>query len=647
MVEGTLQGGEGFRGAHGRQSVGGGLAHGKEGIFLEDPVELFEGHLVFLPGQLLDREEAADDVVLVRQLGEEHLLVGLEVDLGQDGHFRIEAHHLGSGLKGEVEVLALPGNLKGVKVDLVTDHEFDRQVEAEEGALLVGHLDLGDGEFHLPGQFVPRILHLELGVAREVDPLIEELREGPPAEFLEDLDEVLGDHGLVAVALEVGLHAFPIEILSQFGAQHVEDPGSLRIGPEAELLHGIAVARVDHGSGVLVVPEDALGAAMQSVLEVVVAQQLPGVEQRVVGREALVEPEMTPVTAGDQVAEPLVGGLMGVEAAAAAQVLAGFREEGACGQGGQAGVLHSAHHVIDGAGVVVLVPGVGNPDFLFEVGQDLDGVPEGAGQLVLLGGGHVEGDGKVAVLALHLGEVAGHEGDEVVDVGLVLEPVKGHQPGLVVLLAGEKPPVGEGLHSLGDVADHLGGELLVGIIVAGEPVLVVLGFSLGPELGVTGRVAHFGGAEVESFFRGDVVGDGDLGLGPGRHRFGKGDLEVLVRALGGLDGLRGGHLPDVQAHCIEAPLLEGPGDRLEVEDGSGGQGALLEVGSDFELEVLDVDEAIGGVAVLRRLAFVLGRQLPGVQPRHHRAVAALEKVGFVGAQGGRGYELATKHGQGD
>jgi len=36
--------------------------------------------------------------------------------------------------------------------------------------------------------------------------------------------------------------------------------------------------------------------------------------------------------------------------------------------------------------------------------------------------------------------------------------------------------------------------------------------------------------------------------------------------------------------------------------------------------------------------------LSSLQARHHRAVAALEEVGFVGVQGG---ELADKDGQGD
>ena len=113
MVKRAFEGGEGFRGAHGGEAFGSGLAHGEEGVFPEDLTEVFEGNLVLLLAQLLDGEETADHVGLVRELGEEHLLTGIEVDFGENGDLGVEAHDPGGGREGKVEVLALLGDLDG------------------------------------------------------------------------------------------------------------------------------------------------------------------------------------------------------------------------------------------------------------------------------------------------------------------------------------------------------------------------------------------------------------------------------------------------------------------------------------------------------------------------------------------------------
>ena len=68
---------------------------------------MFKGDFVLFLAQLLDGEEAADDVGLVGKLGEKHFLVGLEVNLSEHSHFRVEAHDLGCGPEGQVEVLTL------------------------------------------------------------------------------------------------------------------------------------------------------------------------------------------------------------------------------------------------------------------------------------------------------------------------------------------------------------------------------------------------------------------------------------------------------------------------------------------------------------------------------------------------------------
>ena len=63
-----------------------------------------------------------------------------------------------------------------------------------------------------------------------------------------------------------------------------------------------------------------------------------------------------------------------------------------------------------------------------------------------------------------------------------------------VLLGPHQRPVGYDRKGLGDGDDHLGGDAVVGIIVAGEPVVIVFGLALGPDghglLGIGGVWRH-------------------------------------------------------------------------------------------------------------------------------------------------------------
>jgi hypothetical protein len=79
--------------------------------------------------------------------------------------------------------------------------------------------------------------------------------------------------------------------------------------------------------------------------------------------------------------------------------------------------------------------------------------------------------------------------------------------------------------------------------------------------------------------------DRDLGFGTCRDGFGKGDLEELLGALGGLNGMARNDFLDLQVDRVEAPLLERFCDGLEVEGGGAGESARLEVGRDVELQM--------------------------------------------------------------
>ena len=133
---------------------------------------------------------------------------------------------------------------------------------------------------------------------------------------------------------------------------------------------------------------------------------VPGEEMSVVGGEALVEPDMAPVLAGHEIPEPLMGQFVRHQALAAAYVFRFQAEEGGGVQGAQAGVFHAPPVEVLDAYLVVLGPGVGNPDLLLEVFHALLGLAEGIGRLGELGGRRPERHGKVPMLLGDFPEVA-------------------------------------------------------------------------------------------------------------------------------------------------------------------------------------------------------------------------------------------------
>ena len=122
---------------------------------------------------------------------------------------------------------------------------------------------------------------------------------------------------------------------------------------------------------------------------------------------------------------------------------------------------------------------------------------------------------------------------------------------------------------------------------------VFLRFTLGPHLGVTFGVAHVRSAEVQAFGGLTVIGNFDGNGGAGGDRVGKVQEQLLPCHLTVSD--RGGvsaDIIDIQIHRIQSQGAEGLGDGREGNGDGAGDGAIFEIGSDVEGEVLDVDEAV-------------------------------------------------------
>ena len=103
----------------------------------------------------------------------------------------------------------------------------------------------------------------------------------------------------------------------------------------------------------------------------------------------------------------------------------------------------------------------------------------------------------VAVFVLQLFQVAGDQANQVVDVGLLLQPADGLEAGVVDVFP-LSHTVAEHRHVFGNVANYLGGRTFVRIIETGKPMSSFVGLALRPDMRVCLRISHLRRAEIET-----------------------------------------------------------------------------------------------------------------------------------------------------
>ena len=123
-------------------------------------------------------------------------------------------------------------------------------------------------------------------------------------------------------------------------------------------------------------------------------------------------------------------------------------------------------------------------------------------------------------------------------------------------------------------------------------------FALCPEMRITLRIPHVGGAEIESLLRLRCVFDGERDGGPrsnglGKHnlKIGLGDREVTQRLL------VASHGGDGQVDCIESQHLNGCCQNRGGNRGGAGHRLGSEVGCDVEFDVGHINLPVGRVVV--------------------------------------------------
>ncbi len=334
-------------------------------------------------------------------------------------------------------------------------------------------LRLADVEAQRVGGAVVRSGHVELRVARRVHPLAPE-----PVEVLARCLE----HGLAQVvrggvpervAHEIRVQRRPEAFRSEVVLQHPEHQRALRVDVVRSLRgERHRVPRVD-GHVLLVF-----------VVVVVLGRMLAARAQPVLPRhelgEPFVEPEVGPVFGGHVVAEPLMGEFVRDEQLQVpGPVLIGARVGQPIHQRGGAHVLHAAEEV-GHRGLRILVPGIRHPGQRRVRIDHVRGVMEQPPGVGAVGMVHVVVHRHTLPGVVDLRERADDERHEIGGRRAVFTPRHGVRG--AVANVGDEPPVGD--H---DVAAIHGRHefprfLVVGKIVGREPVVVVHGLALAPDL---------------------------------------------------------------------------------------------------------------------------------------------------------------------
>ena len=287
-----------------------------------------------------------------------------------DPSAHVEVHVVRLVAGGQGKTLAALVDLQAMTGDLAADAHLHLHRRAEhlggaaEPGLGLAHLELDEA------LVVPGPGEVEAGEARPVEPLLEEARQALSRDALADPLEVLGHRVAAGEALGVVLHRGPEGLVADHEAQQVQTHRRPGVDVGVEQVHRLAVARRDRRLEL-----DAGGVGQVDVLEGAHrspegVDTLGGLEPQAleVAGEALVQPDVGPVVAGDQVSEPLVGRLVDDQVDAVAVTAAALVGQDQGRQGGGGDVLHAAPGEVVDAGLAVFGIGVGQADGL---GQEL------------------------------------------------------------------------------------------------------------------------------------------------------------------------------------------------------------------------------------------------------------------------------------
>ena len=399
------------------------------------------------------------------------------LELAQKVMVRIEDHRLGFGVELDLDHLLGRVDSRGGALE-ATDNQPHFQRNGVDRRAIARVLCLLDIDQHFFAGVVPAPAVLQHGMARFEKPLLEKRLAVNPARVREGAAEIFPFHGRVAVLREVLLDAPKERRIAQLAAQGVQDRAALGVGVAVE--HGIGVGIHIGRDGALVAARLIKVAAHVAVYLAVVGMLAPAmlhVERLKESGKALVEPRLAPVLARHQIAKPLVGQLMGVEAGHVAKPRAKVRQ---CShsQGRGRDILHPAAKVVHRV-LGVLGPGVLHARDRGEELQHVGRVAEAGVYFVGVAPRHHIPQRHSAPLILLDIKGASHQREEVGGVGLAHLPLHGSPASLDFVT--ERQAVAHDTPVGGHGGDGLGSGHVVGVVPRHGPLPVARCLTLGPE----------------------------------------------------------------------------------------------------------------------------------------------------------------------
>ena len=381
--------------------------------------------------------------------------------------------HLGRA-RGQVKLEGVRrfGHADALVALAAVDLEANRRRELERRRLGRDRLLLGEAQRPDLPILVPLPAPLELGVARPRDPAVEQLVDVAPGRLLDGAREIPRLDRPVRVLAGVEADRPPERGVAQLVPQHVEDASALLVEVRVEQVDRLLVLPADDGT--LIAPglvQVTLGVDQQLEVGLVASLGVLAPDVLEVRREALVQPRLGPLAAGQQVAPPLVGQLVRHQALDVVIDRGPLVEQHQIGQRRRGGVLHAAEDELGDGDLTVAGVGVGDADALREEVDHLGRAPEAAARVGLASGRNevedVDAGARRAVGDLH--ERAGRQRHQVGRLRELERVVPAHA------IAGQLDPLAQ--HAVrqhevarGRRADHLGREFLDRVIDA-RPVV--------------------------------------------------------------------------------------------------------------------------------------------------------------------------------
>ena len=184
-------------------------------VVVQELFEFRDGFFVTAAGQLLEGQEASNDVAVFAKLRVEHGRGQIERDFDEESVIRIEANDLWRRVESKIKVLFFGSHMERAVGRAERAFEANGRGQIKKQNIFAQLLDLADGELGQLRALIPTVGDIKFRVVGMIDPLIEELIVRAAREFFNNGSKILGNNAAVSVAFEVGLDTAPIQLLAK------------------------------------------------------------------------------------------------------------------------------------------------------------------------------------------------------------------------------------------------------------------------------------------------------------------------------------------------------------------------------------------------------------------------------------------------